>query len=85
MVSPSQVWVWCDFFSKKSFMGGRFGEIFEEGLLYIGGLMIKSCQRRWSFINAFSNNLNIVNLIPDCVGIFSLDQNYGRTYPWVSS
>ena len=47
--------------------------------------MIKSSQERRSFINAFSNNLNIVNLFPNPVGVFSPDQNYGRIDPWVSS
>ena len=73
------------FFQKELFMRELLEEIFEEGLLYMGGLMIKSCQGRQSFINAFSNNLNIVNLFPNLVGIFNHDQNNGRIYPWVNS
>ena len=38
------------------------GGIFVEGLLYMGELMTKPCQWRQSFLNAFSDNLNIVNL-----------------------
>ena len=35
-------------------------EIYGEG--YMEGLMIRSCQGRGGFINAFSNILNTVNL-----------------------
>ena len=36
-----------------------------------GKLTIRSCQRRGSFINASSNNLNTVIYFPNHVGIFT--------------
>ena len=60
------------FFPKKLSVGGMFGEIYGEGLLYVEELMIRSCQGSGSFINAFSNNMNTVNLSPAVVG-YSLE------------
>ena len=56
--------------TKKLFMGGLLGKIYGDG--YIERLMIRSCQGRGSFINAFSNNLITANLFPNDVGIFAL-------------
>ena len=52
-------------------VGGMFGEICGEGLLYVEELMIRSCQGSGSFINAFSNDMNTVNLFPGRGGIFT--------------
>ena len=70
------------FFSKRAFHGGHFlqknifmrkllCEIYGEGLLYMEELMIRSCQGRDNFRNAFSNNLNTVNLFSNHVEIFT--------------
>ena len=45
--------------------------IYGEGLLYMDKLMIRSCNGRWSFMNAFYNNLNTINLFPNRAGIFT--------------
>ena len=61
-----------NFFSKKKIsVGGMFGEICGEGLLYVEELIIRSCQGSGSFINAFSNDMNTVNLFPGRGGIFT--------------
>ena len=52
---------------KRKFMGKFYGEV----LLYMRELIIRSCQVRGSFINAFSNNLNTVNLFANHVGMFT--------------
>ena len=56
-------------FSKKTFSRGKF----MEGLFYIEGLMIKSFQGEGVSKNAFSSNLNNVNLkiFPNHDGIFT--------------
>ena len=57
---------------QKIFSWGKFwGEIYGKGLLYMDKIMIRSCQGRGNFINAFYNNLNTVNLFPDHFGIFT--------------
>ena len=54
---------------KKLFIVELLGKTYGEG--YMEGLIIRSCQGRGSFINAFSNNLNTVNLFPNPTGIFT--------------
>ena len=77
------VYVSGDFFPKRAFHGGLFikksfhGETFGGnlwgGVVLHGGTydQIMSRERGKSFINAFSNNLNTVNLFPNHVGIFT--------------
>ena len=82
MVSPLSSMM--RFFPKKFFMR-FFGVNFWGGTVVHGVVTIKPSQDRQSFINAFCNKLNIANHFPNCVRMFSPDQNYGRIYAWVIS
>ena len=65
IVSPPKVW---GHFSKKLFMvEGLLGANLWGELLYMGGLIIRSCQVGESFTMQFSSNLNTVNpkIFPD--------------------
>ena len=77
------------FFQKELFMRRTFGGNLWEGVALHGGVLIRSCKGRGSFIKAFFNNLNTLNLFPNYVGIFTWrwrpDQNYGMIYRWVNS
>ena len=69
---PPQVLGGGKFFPKRAFHEGIFLENLSGGIvLHGGGVIIKSCKERKSFINAFFNNLNTVNLFPNNVGIFT--------------
>ena len=60
-------------FIKKSFHGETFGGNLWGGVVLRGGTYDQIMSREWgkSFINAFSNNLNTVDLFPNHVGIFT--------------
>ena len=77
------------FFQKELFMRRTFEGNLWEGVALHGGVLIRSCKGRGSFIKAFFNNLNTLNLFPNYVGIFtwrwSPDQNYGMICRWVNS
>ena len=72
------VYIWIYNISLYMYGGGDvlpknifMGKIYGEGLLYMDELMTRSCQERGSFMNAFYNNLNTVNLFPNHAGIFT--------------
>ena len=60
MVSPPLKWWW-----------GFWGKFIGRGCCTWGKLMIRSCQRRGSFINVSSNSLNTVNFFANHVGILT--------------
>ena len=80
IVSPPLKYGKGRLFPQKRFSrGGKFMGV----LLYMGGLMIRSCQERGVSQNAFSSNLNTANLkysIEDKAQ--TILQNYGRIYSW---